>query len=530
MAFLEEIRALEAFTGLPRARRNLVIYSEGPEYWPHYRGIVRELIETHRCPFAYVASSPRDPGLKISHPLARTFNIGTGGVRVNFFESLDADVMVLTMPDLGQLTLKRSASCGEYVYVFHSPVSTHMIYREGAFDRYDTVFCAGPHHETEIRRREAMEGLPPKRLFAHGYGRLDDVAAGTADDAPRQDGPLQVLVAPSWGPDGLFETLGPAVVEPLLAAGLKVVARPHPQTSRLAADRIQALQDAFGAHERFTLETDMADKRSFHESDVMISDWSGAALDFAFAHLRPVVFIDTPRKVNNPRYQDLGIEPMEAAVRERIGAVVDPAALDTLADTVRRMAGEAGAYRQAITQCRDAHIHNFGGAARAAAAELARIAFSRAMDGQDGDDPAKAFRERTFAELAACPEGDTADAPLALVPLLRDMARGDGDQAGFLDALCRRIDVFKTLHAGYDAALARPAGAKAPAPLAAYPALCLLLIDAAADEAEAGRALKQLNAAGNALDAWLAAGGGAGAPVLESLLARAHDRAAEAGR
>jgi hypothetical protein len=37
-----------------------------------------------------------------------------------------------------------------------------------------------------------------------------------------------------------------------------------------------------------------------------------------------VVFVDLPRKVNNPAYQDIPCEPLEVAIREEIGVVVSP--------------------------------------------------------------------------------------------------------------------------------------------------------------------------------------------------------------
>ena len=33
-------------------------------------------------------------------------------------------------------------------------VSRHMVYREGAFDNYDTICATGPHHVKEIRAIE----------------------------------------------------------------------------------------------------------------------------------------------------------------------------------------------------------------------------------------------------------------------------------------------------------------------------------------------------------------------------------------
>lgn len=60
---------------------------------------------------------------------------------------------------------------------------------------------------------------------------------------------------------------------------------------------------------------------TLHEPYLMISDWSGAALDYAFGLNKPVLFVDVPRKVNNSDYGDLEIESFESAIREKIGMV-----------------------------------------------------------------------------------------------------------------------------------------------------------------------------------------------------------------
>ena len=43
----------------------------------------------------------------------------------------------------------------------------------------------------------------------------------------------------------------------------------------------------------------------------MISDWSGVAIEYAFAFEKPVLFIDTPQKINNPDCYQIDIVPLE---------------------------------------------------------------------------------------------------------------------------------------------------------------------------------------------------------------------------
>ena len=119
--------------------------------------------------------------------------------------------MVLTqLLDLDNLDLKRSVNPVHYVFMFHSLVSTHMADRADSYDHYDTILCAGPHHEREIRRREALEDLPAKKLVPHGYARLEQLLAGRREPPPPigADEDIHVLLAPSWGEQSILNAFG----------------------------------------------------------------------------------------------------------------------------------------------------------------------------------------------------------------------------------------------------------------------------------------------------------------------------------
>ena len=102
-----------------------------------------------------------------------SFFVGNGIARTFFFAGLEAEILVMTMPDLQTFHIKRSPYPVKYVYLHHSLVSTHMIYRSEAFDSFDSILCVGPHHLAEIKARETLYNLPCKELVQHGYGKLD---------------------------------------------------------------------------------------------------------------------------------------------------------------------------------------------------------------------------------------------------------------------------------------------------------------------------------------------------------------------
>jgi hypothetical protein len=370
-------RDMRRFQTLSQTRRHLVFYCEGPTYWVHLEPLVRHLLSDYEIPVCYLSSSPDDPGLDVVAGRGEAFVIGDGAVRTVLFNSMPPGIVVMTMPDLESFHIKRSIHPVHYVYVQHSLVSTHMIYRPDAFDHFDTIFCAGPHHIAETRAREDLLGLPEKQLFEHGYGRLDSIMARApeprSDTAADGSEPLHVLLAPSWGPNGLLESRGAKVVDILLAAGFRLTVRPHPQTRLLTPAAIAEIKRRFSGHPLFRLEDGVVAADSLHAADVMISDWSGAAMEFAFCMDRPVLFIDVPRKVRNPDYEALGIEPLEARIRGEIGDILPPDRLAEAPEAIRRLAGNRRAMQQCIRDARARWVFNLHDSGAAGARRLAEL-------------------------------------------------------------------------------------------------------------------------------------------------------------
>ncbi len=365
------------FEKSPPATRAIVFYAENGDTWPHYEPIVQALRADGR-ELSYLTSSPDDPIFDRADPGIHSFEIGEGVGRSFCFQTMETGVVVASLPQLGSALLpksRRAPALGtQYVHVFHSMVSTHMIYEPDAYDHYDTVLCVGPYMVDEIRKREELARTPAKELLPHGYGRLDSILeqAGARSTAPAPapaGGPPVVLVAPSWGPTCLFETCGVELVTTLLDAGFEVIARPHPMTRKRSPQAYDDLVRRLEGRERCTLDTDISSQAALQRADVMISDWSGAALEYAFGLGRPVVYMDVPRKVNNPEYERIGIEPFEASVRERIGFVASPSDLAALpalvGDACER--ARAGEMRDRIAAVRDECVYNVGSSGRAAA-------------------------------------------------------------------------------------------------------------------------------------------------------------------
>jgi YidC/Oxa1 family membrane protein insertase len=182
------------------------------------------------------------------------------------------------------------------------------------------------------------------------------------------------VLAPSWGPSSFIEEpSGIDLVRALLGAGHSTVLRLHPMTVRHHPDLASRLARSF-ADRSFRVETDMREQASLHESDLMVGDWSGAALEYAFGLERPVLFIDTPRKINNPESTRIGLAPIEESLREVIGAIADPADPSAALALVEQLCADPAALRDRIRKAREHAVYNVGRSASIGAAHVARLA------------------------------------------------------------------------------------------------------------------------------------------------------------
>jgi len=380
MRFLQGWKGWRQFKQLDREWRSLVFYSESGQDWHQFAGLIAELNGALNRKVCYVTSDPQDPGLAWRHENYRALCIPEGLFLTIFFQVKQADVCVLTMMDLGNLQLRRSLHPVHYIYLFHSMGSTHMVDHANSFDHYDTLFCAGPHQVAEIRKREALHHLPEKQIFDYGHPRLEQVMRegrgwlqGAAEQPEGQDLPTTVLVAPTWGETSIFNQCGEALLSVLLEAGYRVIMRPHYQSNRQSPGVIDSLRNRFSDHPRFESIGHMGETLSILRSDLLVSDWSAMALEYALGLEKPVVFVDVPRRIRNPDWQELEIEPIESAIRGQVGVVVSPEHLDEIPRRIEELLAQGQDYGRRMKALREVMVFRLGHSIPDGAAEIDRL-------------------------------------------------------------------------------------------------------------------------------------------------------------
>jgi len=351
------------------ANKHLVFYSEKSGFYKYFKNIIEYLLSHSNVVIHYVTNDPNDQIFEIAakQPRIKPYYIGEKRL-ITLMMKMDADIVVMTTPDLQNYYIKRSyvRKDVEYIYVFHGLASTNMVVRKGAYDHFDTVLCVGQHQIDELRETEEMYNLPAKNLVPCGYGLLDDLIASYEKMGDVINDPKVILIAPSWQPDNILDSCIDNMLDSLFKTNYCIIVRPHPEYIKRFPAKMERLiskyKDKIGPN--FNIETDFSSNRSIFTADVLITDWSGIAFEFSFTTKRPSLFIDTPMKVLNPDYVKYKNQPLDISLRNQVGISIKPDEVDKVCNIVHNLISEKKSYVEKIEQVRSKYIYNIGESGR----------------------------------------------------------------------------------------------------------------------------------------------------------------------
>ena len=339
------------------ANKHLVFYSESSGFYKYFADVIDYLLQHSNLSIHYITSDPNDAIFQKAQkePRIRPYYIGEKRL-ITLMMKMDADMVVMTTPDLDNFYLKKSyvKKDVEYIYTAHGVGSTNLLLRNCALAHFDTIFCIGPYQIEELREEEYVYNLPSKTLVPCGYGLLDSVmTAYDSSLSKRLKEKPQVLIAPSWQPDNILDTCIDPLLDSLLCGKYHIILRPHPEYCKRYPQKIAILKsrykDKLGqSSSGFELQTDFSSNETVFESDIVITDWSTICYEFSFATKRPTRFVNTPMKVMNPDYQRLKRIPLDIEIREKIGRSISPDTAGEIERVVEKLLMQADAYAQSI--------------------------------------------------------------------------------------------------------------------------------------------------------------------------------------
>ena len=114
------------------------------------------------------------------------------------------------------------------------------------------------------------------------------------------------------------------------------------------------------------MEADFSKPSTMDQADVLVTDWSGIAYEYAFRTKRPVVFIDTPMKVINCDWEKIGIVPTDISFRNEVGVSVPLTDIPAVGKAVADMLEHPGRFAAKIENLLKTQFFNPGHAGEVA--------------------------------------------------------------------------------------------------------------------------------------------------------------------
>ncbi|WP_283171314.1 YidC/Oxa1 family membrane protein insertase [Curtanaerobium respiraculi] len=358
--------------------KHLVFYSEGSGFYKYFRGAIEWLLQNSDLPIHYITKDPDDQIFELAKGNPRIIPYYIGEQRlITVMMKMDADMVITTLGDLDVYYIKRSYVRRdiEYVYMFHHMTSTGPTSHKEEYMNYDTLLCVGEEQIVEQRRFEELyadEGARKKNLIPVGYDLLDreiaDYEANHASKADRAGKKPTVLIGPSWQVDNLCDSCIDVLIGNLLGHGWRIIVRPHPEYTKRYRPRWDAILERWKhvPEDELFFEKDFSSNDAIVESDVLITDWSSVAFEFAFSTKKPCIFVNTTMKLNNPNYAEFAPNPSDISLRDRVGVSFEPDDLDGVADQVRDMIEHPDRWHDRIAGIVEESVFNLGHGGQAA--------------------------------------------------------------------------------------------------------------------------------------------------------------------
>jgi len=295
--------------------KKIVFFSESNNYRNYFIELIKALNNDNNITVLYITSDQNDLD-KIDNNIKPIF-IGKGFLRILLLAFIECDILIMTLTDLGNHEIKKSKKCKNYIYLFHSLVSTHKTYTKDAFKNYDIIFSNGDYQKKELEYVEKMLQFPKKKIFNTGYIYLDKLKR----EKKQQSISNTVLFAPSWNKSkkNLFDDYSESIISELIKNEYKVVLRTHPELLTRSSSVIKNLTSKFSKSDKLKINFNISDLQVLNESTILITDNGGMAMEYFLIQKKPVLFLNYQDKIHNSKYNDIKLDVIEDTFKKKFG-------------------------------------------------------------------------------------------------------------------------------------------------------------------------------------------------------------------
>ena len=348
--------------------KHLVFYSESNGFYKYYKGTIEYILENTNIIIHYITSDYNDKifELEKENPRIKAYYIEEKKL-ITLMMKMDADVIVMTMPDIDIYHIKSSyvRKDAHYIYIPHDQCSHSLTLRPHATDHYDTIFVTGKQQKEEYLAYNKLNKLNNRIIYEVGYPLLDDMIKEYKEVKKKKE--KTVVIAPSWQKDNIVDLCLNEILDNIKDENYKIVVRPHPQHVRHKKEWFENLKKQYEKNKNIVIQTDFTKTDTVFNADLIITDWSGIGFEYAYTTKKPVLYINTPMKIMNPNYNEINITPINIWARDVIGKSLNTDELDKVKDTIRELLNSKDKYKKEITKVVNEYVYNLGNSAEVGA-------------------------------------------------------------------------------------------------------------------------------------------------------------------
>ncbi len=341
----------------------IAIFAEDKRYWNTFETVLDEF-EKRKQKVVYLTCSKDDPVFNKKYEYITGEFIGEGNKAYSRLNLLNASVVLSSTPSLGVFQWKRSKNVDCYIHIPHM-ASDIILYRMFSVDRFDAIILPGKYQEKPLRQLEEIHGIKPRDMELCGIPYMDVMKKrlDAAGEVPAHE--RTVLLAPTWGENGILTKYGERLIDALVSTGYKVIVRPHPQSFIAEKEIIDRLTTKYNDPSKVEWNRDNDNFEVLRRSDILISDFSGVIFDFSLVFNKPVIYTD-PSNIDTGVFDAYWIDetPWTFRVLSDLGIELNDSNIDNIKDVIDKCL-EDPSFEEGRNKARSEAWANIGqGAAR----------------------------------------------------------------------------------------------------------------------------------------------------------------------
>jgi len=186
-------------------KSSIVVYNEGNQYFSTFYPILSEMTKRN-IEFMYLYSNDDDFIIKSIDGI-NCHCIGVSNKAFLYLNTLEADICILTTPNLDIFQIKKSAGVKHYMHLHHATSGTAG-YKVFGTDCFDSVLVPNRKDKELIRGLEKERNIPKKIIEIVGTAYLDYFSQEIKKITVHKNDNINILISPTWGKHGLLYKYG----------------------------------------------------------------------------------------------------------------------------------------------------------------------------------------------------------------------------------------------------------------------------------------------------------------------------------